>query len=280
MQLSSPSHYEHFSPAESAQHHNPAESAQMSASLTNVVAIRGGGIPLDDAINHAWLVKPETIEGRSFVDINAQDARCRRYFGHNFAMVTHIKTLRDRKVLELMRALANNEDPNETNAGGKSKLPDRPKRELIDKLPQIIDIDVVTNNGIQATVSVIPSWRDKGALQIELTQENIDLLLEEPPAVSAPLKINLDEYPNVYWIAARNHVRCNWWDSKRSVWRISSKSVDLEDHAGEEEKEAAILAAADSLQELYETNHNVEDNMPCEELGEPPAKKCHTDTLG
>ena len=280
MHLSSPSHYEHFSPAESAQPHNPAESAQMSASLTNVVAIRGGGIPLDDAINHAWLVKPEAIEDRLFVDINAQDARCRRYFGHNFAMVTHIKTLRDRKVLELMRALAKDEDPNETNTGGKAKLPDRPKRELIDKLPKIIDIDVDTNNGIQATISVIPSWRDKGALQIELTQENIDLMLEAPPAVSAPLKINLSQYPNVYWIAARNHVRCNWWDSRRKIWRISSKSVEFEDQAGEEEKEAAILAAADSLQELYEANHNVEGNMPGEELGEPPAKKCNTDTLG
>ena len=269
MQLSSPSHYEHFNPAESAQPHNPAESAPTrSASLTDVVAIRGGGIPLDDAINHAWLVKPETIEGRSFVDISAQDARCRRYFGHNFAMVTHIKTLRDRKVLELMRALAKDEDPNETNAGGKAKLPDRPKRELIDKLPQIIDIDVVTNNGIQATVSVIPSWRDKGALQIELTEENMDLMLEAPPAESARFNPNLAGFPQARWVAKRGHVRCSYWDSKREMIKMHSQKVEFAPDDTPEEKESLVHAAAAAVQEFYNTHHNLGDNCSGEPRGE------------
>ena len=124
---------------EGFQYPNPAESAQRSASITDVVAIRGGGVSLDDALNLAWLVKPEEVEGRRFVDINAQDARCRRYFQQNFSMVSHIKAPRDRKAEELMRALAKSADPNEPTPR-QSKMPDRPKRELIDEIQQTIDV--------------------------------------------------------------------------------------------------------------------------------------------
>ena len=164
---------------------SPAESAQLPASITDVVAIRGGGIPHDEFITQTWLMKAEEVQGRRFVDINTRDPRCRTYFQQNFAMVCHIKGLRDRKAKELMQALCQNEDPNEENPR-QGRMPTRPKRELIVQIEPIIDVEVETKNGVQATVSVIPSWRDKGALQIELTQENMDLLLEDPPAVSAP----------------------------------------------------------------------------------------------
>ena len=100
------------------------------------------------------------VEGRRFVDIYAAYPRCRAYFSANFAMINHIKALRDRKALELMRALAEQEDPNEPNPR-QSRMPDRPKRELIDQIESMIDIEVCTRNGVQATVSVIPSWRKK-----------------------------------------------------------------------------------------------------------------------
>ena len=47
-------------------------------------------------------------------------------------------------------------------------------------------------------------------LEIELTEENMDLLLEDPPAESArPFVPRIDE-PNVLWVSHRNHVRCKW----------------------------------------------------------------------
>ena len=265
---------------------SPAESAQLPASITDVVAIRGGGIPFDEFLTQTWLVMAVEVQGRRFVDINTRDPRCRTYFQQNFAMVAHIKGLRDRKAKELMQALCQNEDPNEENPR-QGRMPARPKRELIDQIDPVINVEVETKNGVQATVNVIPSWRDKGALQIELTQENMDLLLEDPPAVSAPFNPKyLEDYPNVSWISARNHLRITWWDSKKKTWRIASHPVALEDHVGgevsEEEKEGAVCQAAAFLQQQYEKNHNVEDNIPCDDSGGPLAKKarCNTGTVG
>ena len=112
-----------------------------------------------------------------------------------------------------MRGLANEEDPNSAEISP-SVRPCRPKRELIDSIPEVIELEVVTRNGVQVTVKVRPSWREKCVLRIELTQENMDLLLEEPPAESAPFSPRIEQ-PDVVWVASRNHVRCTYWDSKR-----------------------------------------------------------------
>ena len=81
--------------------------------------------------------------------------------------------------MELMLASSvQDEDPNEPNPVAQT-TPTRPKRELIDLIPKIIDIEVETRTGVQATVSVISTWRSKSTLQIELSDDNLDLLLEE-----------------------------------------------------------------------------------------------------
>ena len=258
---------------------NPAESAP--ASIVDVVAIRGGGIPLDESMHLAWVVNPEIVEGRRFVEIYAADCRCRAYFQQKFAMVNHIKALRDRKALELMRALAQEEDLNETNVA--ARMPDRPKRELIDQIASIIDIEVCTRNGVQATVSVIPSWRNNKSLQIELSQENMDLLLEEPPDEPAPFNPAAAvsaRYPNVHWLTHRNAVRCTWYDSKKKKSTTTSRNVEFEPDADNEEKLSLVMAVAKRLQRFYEAHHNLDcddsyDSAESahESLSEPRRKK-------
>ena len=98
------------------------------------------------------------------------------------------------------------------------------------------------------------------------------------------MKINLDEYPNVYWIAARNHVRCTWWDSKKKSWKVRSQHVEFEEGDGPDEKVDAVFEAAAELQSFFETNHDTLNNMDAEEDDsecERPAKisKCE-DTIG
>ena len=261
---------------------DPAESAQRSATIDAIVAIRGGGFPSDHPIQHAWLAKPTIIDGRRFVDICAS-SRSRAFLQHNFAMVKHIKTLRDRKSRQLMQAVIPSDDPNGDNV--ETSVSDRPRRELIDFIPNIIDIEVDTMNGIRATVSVVPSWREKGALQLELTTEGMELLLEEPPAASARFLPNLTAYPNVSWISDRNHVRTVWWDSKKKVWRIKSRKVEFEPDTTNDEAEQLVLDAAANLEAFYAANHNRDNNMAESGDEEPPAKKvCNVqrqhDTVG
>ena len=115
-----------------------------------------------------------------------------------------------------MRGLAHTEeDPNELNNIRPEGRLSRPRRELIDRIPRVLEISVVTRNGVEATVNVLPSWREKAVLQIELTNENMDLLLEDPPAASAPAFTPKISQPDVVWVGCRNHVRCTYWDSKK-----------------------------------------------------------------
>ena len=253
-----------------------AESAHRSATITELVAIRGGGLPDDLPNNNTWVAQPENVEGRRFVHVMSYDGRCRTFFSKNFDMVNHIKSLRDRKVMELMLAASvQDEDPNEPNPVAQT-TPTRPKRELIDLIPKIIDIEVETRTGVQATVSVISTWKSRMTLQIELSEDNLDLLLEEPPAVSAPFIPNLAEFPNTRWIGNRNQVRCSYWDSKHGGWKIKSQGVNFQDADTIEEKEAAVSAAASVLEEFFNRHHDTEGNCI---ISEPKRQKTE-DTAG
>ena len=81
-------------------------------------------------------------------------------------------------------------DPKNENLVLLDTMPRRPKKELIDKLPSFLPIDVQTQNGFQAIVNVVPSWQESGVLQIELTSENMDFLLEASPDESAKTFLN------------------------------------------------------------------------------------------
>ena len=260
-----------------------AESAHRSATITELVAIRGGGLPDDLPNNNTWVAQPVEIEGRRFIHVPAGDGRCRAFFSYNFDMVNHIKSLRDRKVMDLMLASSvQEEDPNEPNPVAQT-TPTRPKRELIDLIPKIIDIEVETRTGVQATVSVISTWRSKSTLQIELSEDNLDLLLEEPPAVSAPFIPNLAEFPHTFWLGSRKCVRTSYWDSRQGVWKVKSQTVDFQDDDAIEEKQAAVSAAASVLEEFFHRHHDTEGNcetMSCSWESSEPKRQKTKDTAG
>ena len=169
------------------------------ASLVEVVAIRGGGINLESPLMHAWVVKPVMIAGRRFVPIYTRDYRCQQRFENNFRMVHHITKLRNDKVMVSMSQLAAEDDPNEDNPVLQG-MPSRPKKVLIDQLPEVLLIKADTQSGLEAAVHVLPSWLERGVLNIELNQENMDLLLESPPAASACPFVPGIGQPNVSWV--------------------------------------------------------------------------------
>ena len=86
-------------------------------------------------------------------------------------------------------------------------------REVYDSLPSILTIDAATTSMV-TSVTVLPSWREQAVLQIEITQSNLDLLLEEPPAEPALWTPEIEQQ-DVYWIASRNQIRCYYWDNKK-----------------------------------------------------------------
>ena len=185
-------------------------------------------------------------------DIYTGSYHCKQFVGKNFKMVDHRQSIRNKKVYGLMQELSKGDDPKEENAQHDGTI-SMPKRELFGRLPSILTIDVATTSMV-TSVDVLPSCRTKGVLQIELTQPNLDLLLEEPRAESAPC--------NVYCIASRNMVRCTWWDSKKSKKRIKSMGVEFSSDMDDKDKLAAVISVAGELQEFYDTNHDLQNNMP------------------
>ena len=163
------------------------------AVITPCVAIRGGGIDVECHLASAWIVEPKTVnderEGepveRQFCPVQLEIYRCTKFLKKKKGMVNHIIELRNEKVKELMKALPRAEDPNDNYASADA-APKHPKREMIDQISKVITVEVVSSTGFQASVNVMATWRERDVLAIELTAGNLDLLLEDPPAGSAP----------------------------------------------------------------------------------------------
>jgi hypothetical protein len=239
---------------------------QQPCVLENVFAVTGGGIDLmTDGLSrvrgvHAWIIIPTMVEGKSFGDVYNGNHFCGKYVGKNFAMVNHIRDLRNTKVKELMQQLSAAADPNEENVLTDGPLT-MPKRELFDNLPAIITINVKTMSSMVAEVNVLPDWRLKGVLKLEITKTNLDLLLEQPSAATAPWTPTTEQ-PDVCWRAYSKSVYCSYWDSRKSKQRLKSMSVDMSSEMEHEDKLDAVNRAACEIQAFYESHHNQTGNMP------------------
>jgi len=239
-----------------------APSTQHGAVIHDVVYVTGGGI----TNNVGWAIGPITmVGGKKFGDMCPKARGCKQFLGDNFKMMQYIKNRRNEKVYELMQALSLEDDPNEENARIDTTVR-LPKRELIDRLPPFITIDVTTAT-IVASVDVLPTWRDVGVLQIEMTQSNLDLLLESPPAETAPWKPEIEQQ-DVRWVGTRHHVRCRYWDSKLLKWRSKSTTVSgLSPNMDDEAKQGKVRRVAVEVQEFFDAHHNQGNNMPKSKRG-------------
>ena len=203
---------------------------------------------------------PADIDRRkNFGDIYSGNYHCRLYVGGDFAMVDYMRDVRNAKVQELMQALSAAADPNEENALTDGPLT-MPKRELFDSLPEVISINVRTMSSMVAQVNVLPDWRIKGVLKIEITKTNLDLLLEEPSADVAPWTPTIGQ-PDVRWRAHSNTVYCLYWDTRKSRKRLKSKYVDIR-KLTDEDKSVAVNNAAVAIQAFYQAHHDQPANMP------------------
>ena len=195
-----------------------SSSTQRACVIEDVVAVTGGGIK--DGV--PWIIKPIIVVGMRFAEIYIGNYRCKLFLPKGMNMVKYIKTIRSKEVIARMQALSAEEDPNQQNVQTDSTV-HRPKRELIDRVPKILAIDVATTSTV-ATVNVLAEAREHGVLRIEITQPNMELLLEEPPAEAVPWMPEVNE-TNVYWIPSRRKLQCMYWDSAKM--RLTYKTMHV-----------------------------------------------------
>ena len=105
-------------------------------------------------------------------------------------------------------------------------------------------------------------------LQIELTQPNLDLLMEDPaevPAESAPW-VSYVEHPHVQWIPCRNTLQCKWWDETKK--RERHVSLELSGGVDDEDKRDVVNGAASYFQQLYDNKNEDYTSWEKDETGE------------
>ena len=235
--------------------------------LAPVFSVTGGGINPsveDPCSGSAWIITPYTVGGKQFGDMYNRNYYCKKYVGNDFAMVEHLKDLRNKKVQELMKKLSAEEDPN-ADAVQSDGIISGPKRDLFDRLNQaspILTISVKTTSMVVAIeVNVLPDWRVKGVLKLEITKTNLDLLLEKPSAATPPW-IPIIEQPNVFFRPSSNTVYCRYWDSYKVKSRVKSMKADFNSEMDHIEKRDIVNHAASEVQAFYESHHNRSGNMP------------------
>ena len=259
------------------------ESDHGTTIIKQVVAITRDG----ETSTQPWTVEPTKVLAKPFAAIYTGDYRAQTYFNGHFTMVNQIKKLRDAKSVELMHGLDTEE--NNPNGSDSNHRPEgslrAPKRELIDKIPRVLELEVATSNGWEATVNVLSSRRGKSVLQIELTNENIDLLLEGPPTESVQFTPTICgvNCPDVTWYSPRNHLRCTYWNSKKQTWTIKSKLIEFDANESDEQRQELVDKEANALQAFFVAHHNQLGDLPQDDESaesapeEPPAKaaRCH-----
>ena len=245
--------------------------------LVPVFSVTGGGIKpsVDDpSSGFAWIITPYTVGGKQFGDICKRSYYCKKYVGSDFAMVEHLKDLRNNKVQELMKRLSSQEDPN-GDAVQSDGIISEPKRVLFDRLKQtspILTISVKTQQMVVAIeVNVLPDWRVHGVLKLEITKTNLDLLLEKPAA--APPWTPQIEQPNVFWRATSKMAVCRYWDSYKKKLRYKSMKAEFSSEMEHIEKNDIVNHAASEVQAFYESHHNRSGNMPVEYQAEVRQKR-------
>ena len=237
------------------------------AVLTPCVAIRGGGIDVECNLASAWIVEAKRVNDereawpveRNFCPVQTGFYRCNKFLKKKKGMVNHIIELRNEKVKELMKALPRAEDPNDNYASSDAAT-NRPRREMIDQISRVITVDVVTTTGMASSVNLLPTWREREVLAIELTEENLDLLLEDPPAGSAPWSPEINE-PDVIWLPRRKELRAFYFDRQKGRYCTKSMQVEFSHCLNDDDKQEACDKVARELQRFFEANDDAEGEM-------------------
>ncbi len=120
---------------------------------------------------------------------------------------------------------------------------------MYDGLPSIITVDVTTTSMV-ISVNVLPPWQANEELHIEITQANLDLLLEEPPAEAAPWTPTIEADNHVYSVLK--------FSSDIASVRVGFTS-DMDDVS---KRDAVNKSAIAAFQEFEYGPHTLENIMP------------------
>ena len=237
-------------------------------SVTPAMVIRGGGIPIDSAVSASLVLLTETVEEVDFVELELK-YRCKQFLRDKEKMLKHIVNLRNAMTEDKMRGLSSLDDAN-ADVAIQQPMPKRPKKQLVDEIDRILTVDVKTSEGKEAEVKVLSSWYKTAPLKMECSNENFELLLEDP----CPRQVReLNDQggdpftPDIssdvcYWVPTRKAVRFKWYCGEKRDWQIKSFKVIFMKEDSDEDKQAAVDS---SIDECIRFRNRMHTDPPAEE---------------
>ncbi len=217
-----------------------------------IVAVSGGHIK-----GHAkkpWTPECKVVDGKTYVVVDRKDPMFIRFCKNDFHMVDALIQMRNQAVNDAMRMTTRDEDPmaEALQVDGEAPLK-KPKRDLIEKVPRVFNVTVKLHTGEAQTASVMSHWISSSALAIELTDENLKLLLQTPNLEFHQFTPVIEQ-PNVRWYRSRHSVYIRYHNSETSSWMF--KVVSVARNHDDEVVQAECEKSAEVLHNYYNENHS------------------------
>lgn len=133
-----------------------------------------------------WAVNTSQVEGRRFVVVDKLDAKLAKMLGSEWRMVDELTRLRNEATEEAMKATRAAQvvpDPLARLDGGlQQMIAKRPRKEMFDDINnKVLVVKVRTEEGPENhEVRILASWNHRCKLQVEMTDDNLNLLLLTP----------------------------------------------------------------------------------------------------
>ena len=134
----------------------------------NVVNLQGGFLK-HEGVTSGMTLPTKDVNGQLFVIVDRKAYKFKAFLGDDWAMVNHLKGIRNAKVAQFMKERLHKDDI----------LADESLIGLFDDIDEVITLATQVG-GEEKKINVLSDWRDQGQLNIELTAENLELLLLKP----------------------------------------------------------------------------------------------------
>ena len=216
--------------------------------LTEVKVVVGGR--LDACLSGAWVTPVTKVENAEFITVHRMDTKFAKFVHHKFAMMDYLLKLRNRAVDDAMITTCS-ADADPMHDVDVQHLPKRPRREMFDEISsKIVSVKVMLLDGRHHTMRVVATVNTRAKLCIEATEENVNVLLQEPRELAEQVVVPDMTEANVRWNKTRFAVFCKYYCNQQSKYRWKFMKVPY----GPDFQER-VTRMASVCQAFYTTHH-------------------------
>eukprot|EP00959_Pyramimonas_sp_CCMP1952_P031024 650716-Pyramimonas_sp.AAC.2 len=178
---------------------------------------------------NAWYAKVVHSNGERFVVCDKQNKKFRQFVKDGYDMLGELVRLREVATEKLLEAAFAAADPlgDARHPGVDGGAAKRPRKEMVDDVEKIVQLEVPLEDGSIHHVKVMVSAIPRGKLAIQLNQDNMLLLLKTPKHEPAEMPI-VDPVINsqvVKWSRYRSSVVTHYFDAGSMTWKQKSMKV-------------------------------------------------------